>query len=108
MKTNEFQQRLKQFYKETGGFEEENLLSVVILAENIGEVARILREMEYGSHPLNTTPNTYKTNKNLLSEKLGDILGTITFIANQHDIQLQDICKNHIEKLEKIHTMMHN
>lgn len=108
MNTNEFQKRIKQLYKENGHFDAEHFLSISFLAEKTGEVARIIREIEYESHPLTTTLNNIKTNKKLLSEKLGDILGIVTCIANQQDINLQDLCTEHIEKIEKIHKMMHN
>ncbi len=108
MNTNEFQQRIKQFYKENGYLDANHFISISILAEKTGEVARIIREIEYDSHPLTTTINSIKTNKKLLSEKLGDVLGMITCIANQQDINLQDLYKEHIEKIEKIHKMMHN
>lgn len=108
MNVNDFQQQLKQFYEDNGCSEADSFLCISLLTEETGEVAKMIRELEFGPHPLNTQIAPYKTSKKLLIEKLGNILSTITFIANQQDIKLQDICEEHLKKLDKIHTMMNN
>lgn len=108
MNTNKFQQRLKQFYQETGYAEVDGFVFLGLLTEDTGKVARIMRELEFGPHPLKTQITSDKINKKLLSESIGNLLGNLTLIAIHYDIELQDICEEHIEKLEKLHSMMHN
>jgi NTP pyrophosphatase (non-canonical NTP hydrolase) len=108
MNTTEFQQRLKKFYTEKGSLDTDSFFCLGLLAEDTGEVARIIRQLEFGPHPLNTQIAPDQFNKKQLVEKLGNILGTITLLSNKYDIKLQDICEEHIEKLERLHTMMNN
>ncbi|MHA7964245.1 MazG nucleotide pyrophosphohydrolase domain-containing protein [Paenibacillus sp. CAU 1782] len=101
MDINEFQNWVKQYYRERGWAELDIFVRIGFLAEETGEVARAIRALEIGRDRPDEVAGSTEENRNQLTEELGDVLGNLIVIANKYDISLQQIFLAHQEKLAK-------
>ncbi|MFC4306937.1 MazG nucleotide pyrophosphohydrolase domain-containing protein [Cohnella boryungensis] len=95
-----FQQWVKQYYRERGWAELDIFVRIGFLAEETGEVARAIRALEIGRDRPDEPIGSYEENKAQLTEELGDVLGNLIVIANKYDISLEEIFLSHQTKLD--------
>ncbi|WP_438445396.1 MazG nucleotide pyrophosphohydrolase domain-containing protein [Gorillibacterium sp. sgz5001074] len=96
----EFQQWVKQYYKNRNWSDLDIFVRIGFLAEETGEVARAIRALEIGRDRPDEVSGTFQENKMELTEELGDVLGNLIVIANKYDISLEDILISHKQKLQ--------
>lgn len=99
MEITDFQEWVKQYYRDRGWSELDIFIRIGFLAEETGEVARAIRELEIGRDRPDERRGTYEENRSQLTEELGDVLGNLIVIANKYDISLQEIFHSHKKKL---------
>lgn len=100
MDITEFQQWVKEYYKDRNWSDLNIFIRIGFLAEETGEVARAIRSLEIGRDRPDEAVGTFQENKRHLTEELGDVLGNLIVIANQYDISLEDILVAHKQKLQ--------
>lgn len=71
------------------------------LTEEVGEVARAVRTIEIGRDRPDERLRTDWENIDNLIEELGDVLDNIFILADKYHLSLDEIMKNHQEKLLK-------
>lgn len=96
----EFQQWVKQHYKDRGWSDLDIFVRIGFLAEETGEVARAIRALEIGRDRPDEIGGTFEENRQELIEELGDVLGNLMIIANKYDISLEEIFLSHQAKLK--------
>ncbi|WNQ12242.1 MazG-like family protein [Paenibacillus aurantius] len=96
----EFQQWVKDYYKNRNWSDLDIFVRIGFLAEETGEVARAIRALEIGRDRPDEVVGTFQENKSELTEELGDVLGNLIVIANKYDISLDDILISHKQKLQ--------
>ncbi|WP_339224959.1 MazG-like family protein [Paenibacillus sp. FSL H8-0332] len=96
----EFQQWVKEYYKNRNWSDLDIFVRIGFLAEETGEVARAIRALEIGRDRPDEVTGTYQEKKSELTEELGDVLGNLIVIANKYDISLEDILISHKQKLQ--------
>ncbi|WP_077296476.1 MazG nucleotide pyrophosphohydrolase domain-containing protein [Virgibacillus pantothenticus] len=101
MDVTEFQQWVKQYYKNRGWADLDIFVRIGFLAEETGEVARAIRALEIGRDRPDEAESTFEENKQALTEELGDVLGNVIVIANKYDISLEEVFQLHKSKLAK-------
>ena len=72
------------------------LTNMAILAEEVGEVARLISRM-YGEQSFKA-PMTMEEQKEKLADELADVIWVITCLANQTDIDLENAILKNIDK----------
>jgi NTP pyrophosphatase (non-canonical NTP hydrolase) len=97
----EFQQWVKEYYKNRNWSDLDIFVRIGFLAEETGEVARAIRALEIGRDRPDEVAGTFQENKSDLTEELGDVLGNLIVIANKYDISLEDILISHKQKLQE-------
>lgn len=95
----EFQKWIGSYYKERGWSDLDIFVRVGFLSEETGEVARAIRALEIGRDRPDEMVSTVDEDKENLKEELGDVLGNVVVIANQYNIDLEDIFLQHKNKL---------
>ncbi|WP_042201724.1 MazG nucleotide pyrophosphohydrolase domain-containing protein [Paenibacillus camerounensis] len=96
----EFQQWVKEYYKNRNWSDLDIFVRIGFLAEETGEVARAIRALEIGRDRPDEAAGTFQENKSALTEELGDVLGNLVVIANTYDISLENILISHKQKLQ--------
>ncbi len=91
MTIKEAQERVDSWIKEYGVRYFNELTNTAILAEEVGEVARIMAR-KYGEQSFK------KGEKNELADELADVLWVLICIANQTGIDLTDALQKNIDK----------
>lgn len=99
MDVKKFQHWVNDYYKNRGWADLDIFIRIGFLAEETGEVARAIREIEIGRDRPDENPITFLDRRNQLIEELGDVLGNVIIIANKYNIPLEDIFHSHREKL---------
>lgn len=99
MEITDFQEWVKQYYRDRGWSELDIFIRIGFLAEETGEVARAVRALEIGRDRPDESRTSYEENRSQLTEELGDVLGNLIVIANKYDISLQEIFHSHKKKL---------
>ena len=100
MTIKEAQQRVDAWIKEYGVRYFNELTNTAILAEEVGEVARIMAR-RYGEQ-------SFKENeKSDLGDELADVLWVLICIANQTGIDLTEALKKNIDKKTKRDSTRH-
>lgn len=99
MEITDFQEWVKQYYRDRGWSELDIFIRIGFLAEETGEVARAVRALEIGRDRPDESRASYEENRSQLTEELGDVLGNLIVIANKYDISLQEIFHSHKKKL---------
>ncbi|WP_323702975.1 MazG-like family protein [Mammaliicoccus sp. Dog046] len=101
MNINEFQLWTKQFYKQRGWYELDVFKRLAFLTEETGEVARAIRAIEIGrDRPDESILNNEDKITELKSE-LGDVFANLTIIVDKYDLNIEDILKEHCDKLDQ-------
>lgn len=108
MDINKFQQWLKEFGEENGWSHVNIFMSIALLAEGMGTSTSAIRNLETMEDWPITNSIAYKENKHLLTEGLGDMLGNISFIASQYDIDLDEVLLSYQKKLAKTSRTLNN
>ncbi|MGG2017681.1 MazG nucleotide pyrophosphohydrolase domain-containing protein [Bacillus sp. S10(2024)] len=101
MNTNEFQNWVEQFYHKRGWAQYNSFIRVNFLAEEVGEVSRVIRAIEIGRDRPDETAKNEEELIIELKEELGDVLGNLIILAQKYDLDLQDIMEAHVKKLSK-------
>ena len=92
MELNELQKNVDAWIKEYGVRYFDELTNMVILTEEVGEVARIMAR-RYGEQ------SEKESDKNKdLADELADVLWVVTCIANQTGIDLESAMNKNFEK----------
>ena len=99
MNASEFQDWVREYYKQRGWSDLDIFVRIGFLAEETGEVARAIRALEIGRDRPDEREETYNNNREELIGELGDVLGNVAVIANKYDISLEEVFKAHTEKL---------
>ena len=100
MTIKEAQQRVDAWIKEYGVRNFNELTNTAILAEEVGEVARIMAR-KYGEQ-------SFKENeKNDLGDELADVLWVLICIANQTGVDLSDALEKNFDKKTKRDNKRH-
>ena len=108
MDINEFQQWLKEFCKENGWSEINIFMSIGLLAEGTGTLASAIKGLETMEEWPDTNGFAYREDKELLMDGLGDMLGNLSFIASQYDIDLDKVLQRHQQKVAQRYTTLNN
>lgn len=95
MSIEEMQQAVDQWIKNIGGGYFSELTNMVVLTEEIGELARIIARV-YGDQV--AKPGDLEDPQKQLSEELADVLWVICCLANQMGV---DLSRAFAETLEK-------
>ena len=101
MEAKEFQKWIADYYQSRGWADLDIFIRIGFLAEETGEVARAIRDLEIGRDRPDEEDNSFIEGKQELTEELGDVLGNVAVIANKYDIDLADIFTEHQKKLSK-------
>ena len=101
MEAKEFQKWIADYYQSRGWADLDIFIRIGFLAEETGEVARAIRDLEIGRDRPDEEDSTFIEGKQELTEELGDVLGNVAVIANKYDIDLADIFTEHQKKLSK-------
>lgn len=101
MDVREFQKWVQLYYEQRGWSELDIFIRIGFLAEETGEVARAIRDLEIGRDRPDEISGSYLDKKQELTEELGDVLGNLTVIANKYNISLEEIFLSHKNKLSK-------
>ncbi|WP_160031534.1 MazG nucleotide pyrophosphohydrolase domain-containing protein [Paenibacillus sp. An7] len=101
MDVREFQKWVQLYYEQRGWSELDIFIRIGFLAEETGEVARAIRDLEIGRDRPDELSSSYLDKKQELTEELGDVLGNLTVIANKYNISLEDIFLSHKNKISK-------
>ncbi|MGM0942907.1 MAG: MazG nucleotide pyrophosphohydrolase domain-containing protein [Bacillota bacterium] len=99
MNIEQWQKWVKDYYNHRGWSDLNVFIRIGFLAEETGEVARVIRSLEIGRDRPDEANNTFEENKQELIEELGDVLGNVTVIANKYNISLEEVFQVHKEKL---------
>ncbi|MDR2038083.1 MAG: nucleotide pyrophosphohydrolase [Bacteroidales bacterium] len=92
MTIKEAQQFVDKWIKEYGVRYFNELTNMAILAEEVGEVARIIAR-DYGEQSSKSSDD-----KKYLADELADVLFVVICLANQTGIDLTEALKNNFEK----------
>ena len=108
MDISKFQQWLKE-YGEANGWSHDNIfMSIGLLAEGTGMMASAIKELETTGNWPCPNSTTYKENTQLLTEGVGDMLGNISFIASQYNIDLGEVLLRHQKRLTETSRTLNN
>jgi NTP pyrophosphatase (non-canonical NTP hydrolase) len=94
MPIEQLQNQVNEWIKKYGVRYFNELTNMAILAEEVGEVARIISR-KYGEQSFKENDNTD------LGEELADVLFVVLCLANQTNINLQDAFDNKIDLKSK-------
>ncbi len=95
MTIHEAQQTIDRWIKTTGVRYFNELTNMAILAEEVGEVARIISRT-YGEQSFKK-----KDKKKVLADELADVLFVTICLANQTGVDLTEALKRNLEKKTK-------
>lgn len=100
MTIKEAQERVDAWIKEYGVRYFNELTNTAILAEEVGEVARIMAR-KYGEQSFK------EGEKNELSDELADVLWVLICIANQTGVDLAEALRKNLDKKSKRDNKRH-
>ena len=92
MEIKELQKSVDEWIKEYGVRYFDELTNMAILAEEVGEVARIMAR-RYGEQSFKKSEEDVS-----LADELADVLWVVTAIANQTGVNLEDAVERNIKK----------
>ena len=95
MTLKEIQKQVDKWIKEYGVRYFDELTNMVILTEEVGELARIMAR-KYGEQSFKESDKKYS-----LEEEMGDILFVLICLANQTGIDLEKAFKENLERKTK-------
>lgn len=96
MTIQDWQQRTDQWIKDYGVRYFSEMTNMVILTEEVGELARLMAR-KYGEQSFKHTEEEERVDINI-SDELADIIFVVTCLANQMDIDLTAALNKNIEK----------
>lgn len=96
MEIKAYQRNVDDWIKTIGVRYFSELTNMAILAEEVGEVARLISRM-YGEQSFKA-PMTIEEQKEKLADELADVMWVITCLANQTSIDLEDAIRKNIDK----------
>lgn len=79
--------------------------NMILLVEEVGELARLIAR-KYGEQNFKN-PAQEKTVDDKIKDELGDILFVLTCLANQMDINLDEVIQKNLEKKTKRDSERH-
>ncbi len=92
----EAQQIVDQWITDYGVRYFSEMTNMAMLTEEVGELARHIARV-YGEQSYKT-PKTPEESKALIGEELSDVLFVLICLANQMDIDLEDVLKKSLDK----------
>lgn len=96
MSIKEYQNEVDQWIKTIGVRYFSELTNMAILAEEVGEVSRLMSRM-YGEQSFKE-PISEDEQKKKLADELSDVIWVVTCIANQTGINLDEAILSNIQK----------
>ncbi len=96
MEIKTYQRTVDDWIKTIGVRYFSELTNMAILAEEVGEVARLISRM-YGEQSFKA-PMTIDEQKEKLADELADVIWVVTCLANQTGINLEDAISKNIDK----------
>ena len=96
MEIKTYQRTVDDWIKTIGVRYFSELTNMAILAEEVGEVARLISRM-YGEQSFKA-PMTIDQQKEKLADELADVIWVVTCLANQTGINLEDAISKNIDK----------
>jgi NTP pyrophosphatase (non-canonical NTP hydrolase) len=96
MEIHAYQSQVDEWIRTTGVRYFSELTNLAILAEEVGEVARLMARM-YGEQSFRQAIPEVEQ-KELLSDELADIIWVVTCLANQTGINLEDALQKNFDK----------
>ena len=96
MEINEYQGQVDEWIRTTGVRYFSELTNLAILAEEVGEVARLMARI-YGEQSFRQ-PISEAEKKEQLSDELADIIWVVTCLANQTGINLEEALQKNFDK----------
>jgi len=96
MDINQFQKKVDDWIKKYGVRYFSELTNMVLLTEEVGELARLIGR-EYGEQSFKSTENRNDI-KEAISDELSDIIFVVTCLANQMDIDLEKAIEKNLNK----------
>ena len=95
MQINEYQQWVSTFYKQRGWYQYAPFIRVNFLTEEVGELARAVRNLEIGRDRSDEQESDQQTKLNNVIEELGDVLDNIFILADKYGIAIDDVITRH-------------
>lgn len=105
MKIKQWQKEVDQWIQIHGVRYFDPLTNVAILMEEVGEFARHMSR-QFGEQSYKNPPDSEKQ-KTMLEEELGDVLFVLSCLANQLDINLEEVLKENLEKKSQRDSTRH-
>lgn len=96
MEINRYQEIVDQWIKTVGVRYFDVKTNTLILAEEVGEFAKIVART-YGEQSFKT-PTTEEEAREMLTDELADVFWVLTCLANQLDIRLEDALEKNLAK----------
>jgi NTP pyrophosphatase (non-canonical NTP hydrolase) len=96
MHISEYQSEVDRWIKTVGVAYFSETTNALILAEEVGEVARLMARI-YGEQSFREKVSP-EEQKNMLADELADVLWVVACIANQTNIDLQQAVEKNFEK----------
>ena len=98
MRIQEYQNWVREFYRQQGWYCYNPFIRVNFLSEEVGEVARAVRAIEIGRDRPDETEDSLQEKKACLVEELGDVLDNLFILADKYDISLEEVIEKHKAK----------
>lgn len=98
MQFNEYQQWVSAFYKQQGWYQYTPFMRVNFLTEEVGELARAVRNLEIGRDRPDEKEADQQTKLNNVVEELGDVLDNVFILADKYDISIEEVIAKHQAK----------
>lgn len=96
MRIGDYQQQVDKWIKEYGVRYFSELTNMVILTEEVGELAKLMAR-QYGEQSFKNQDDQQKAPSNIKDE-IGDIIFVITCLANQMEIDIESVLTKNLEK----------
>lgn len=98
MRIQEYQNWIREFYRQQGWYRYNPFIRVNFLSEEVGEIARAVRAIEIGRDRPDETEGSLQEKKACLVEELGDVLDNLFILADKYDISLEEVIEKHKAK----------
>ncbi len=105
MEIKAYQEEVDHWIKTVGVRYFSELTNMVILTEEVGEVARLISRM-YGEQSFKN-PMSLEEQKESLADELADVIWVAVCLANQTGIDLQAALAKNLEKKSKRDSLRH-
>lgn len=98
MQFAEYQQWVSAFYKQRGWYGYTPFMRGNFLIEEVGELARAVRNLEIGRDRPDEQNIDQQRKLNNVIEELGDVLDNIFILADKYDISIEEVIAKHQAK----------